>query len=224
MAPTLWLPKISDTLCRGKVRPCLTFICHLERSFTIAYGRDDMSEDTRSTLLYGQLQEGLRYEVMKSPGVSGAQSYKDLCIAACNEEKRQVELRKKQKYGVRTPPSNAVLSPAHTKAYEGRGSQGERLCFVCQSPDHLERNCPEKKPKESEGKPRKTTSSTKCIRGSKGAQSDTPDQSNISDRTDNLFDFLYSDSDDSGGVTMVRVNDTGSKSQYIKLVVAGSPP
>ena len=34
------------------------FIHHLERLFTIAYGRDDISEDTRSTLLYGQLQGG----------------------------------------------------------------------------------------------------------------------------------------------------------------------
>ena len=53
-----------------------------------------------------------------------------------------------------------------------------------------------------------------------GAQSDTPDQSKISDQTDNLFDFLYSDS---RGVRMVCVNDTSSKSQYIKLVVAGIP-
>ena len=32
---------------------------------------------------------------MKSPAVSGAQSYKELCLAAKNEEKRQAELKKK---------------------------------------------------------------------------------------------------------------------------------
>ena len=196
-------------------------IRRLERSFSIAYGRDDMSEDTRSTFLYGQLQEGLHYEVMKSPGVSGAQSYKDLCVAARNEEKRQLELRKKQKYSTRTPSSNIVVPSTQNKTYGVRGSQGERRCYVCRSPTHVEKDCPEKrKPKESVGKsPRSPTSSTKCIRGSNETQTDTPDQ------TDNPFDHLYSDSDpdDSGGVRMVRVNDTGSKSQYIKLIVAGVP-
>ena len=200
------------------------FIRRLERSFTIAYGRDNMSEDTRSTLLYGQLQEGLRYEVMKSPGVSGAQSYRDLCIAARNEEKRQVELRKKQKYGARAPTSNGVVSSGvmpsgHNRTSRARGSQGERLCFVCRSPDHLERSCPKKKsPRESEVKPSpRPMPSTRCVRGTSQAGLDTPNQ------TDNPFDLLYSDSDDSGGVRVVRVNDTGSKSQYIKLIVAGVP-
>ena len=82
--------------------PVSDFIRRLERSFTVAYGKDDMSDETRSTLLYGQLQEGLRYDIMKSPGVSGAQSYRELCIAARNEEKRQVELKKKQTYNSRS--------------------------------------------------------------------------------------------------------------------------
>ena len=112
--------------------PVSDFICHLERSFTIAYGRDDMSEDSRSTLLYGQLQEGLCYEMMKSPGVSGAQSYKELCVAVRNEEKRQVELRKKQKYGAKAVPvGGAVTSAGQERTFHPRGSHGpERLCYV----------------------------------------------------------------------------------------------
>ena len=44
-------------------------------------------------MLYGQLHEGLRYEVMKAPGVSGVDSYSALCIAAQSEERRLQELR-----------------------------------------------------------------------------------------------------------------------------------
>ena len=46
-----------------------------------------MSSETRSALLYGQLQEGLLYELLKAPAVSGAQKYSELCVAARNEEK-----------------------------------------------------------------------------------------------------------------------------------------
>ena len=49
-----------------------------------AYGRDAMSRETRSALLYAQLQEGLMYELMKAPAVSGAQKYDELCVAARN--------------------------------------------------------------------------------------------------------------------------------------------
>ena len=36
------------------------FICRLEKTFHRAYGHEQMSEETRSTLLYGQLNEGLK--------------------------------------------------------------------------------------------------------------------------------------------------------------------
>lgn len=48
------------------------FILRLERIFRSAYGRDNISSETRDTLLHGQLQEGLLYELMKAPAVSGA--------------------------------------------------------------------------------------------------------------------------------------------------------
>ena len=54
------------------------FISHLERLFKVTYGKDDMGKNTHEVLLYGQLQEGLRYEIIKSPAVSGASSYKEL--------------------------------------------------------------------------------------------------------------------------------------------------
>ena len=74
------------------------FIRPLERTFKIAYGRDPISGETWDTLLHGQLQEGLRQEIMSIPGVSGAQTYKALCLAAKNEERRLVELQRCKQY------------------------------------------------------------------------------------------------------------------------------
>ena len=62
----------------------------------VAYGRDAMSTVTRDTLMYCQLQEGLRYELMKGPAVSGATRYQELCVAAKNEEMRLAELQRRQ--------------------------------------------------------------------------------------------------------------------------------
>jgi len=46
------------------------FISQLETIFKVAYGNDAMATETREVLLYGQMQEGLRYEIIKSPAVS----------------------------------------------------------------------------------------------------------------------------------------------------------
>lgn len=40
----------------------------------IAYGKDNLNHATRDTLLYSHLYEGLTYDFMQSPAVSGAQS------------------------------------------------------------------------------------------------------------------------------------------------------
>ena len=46
-------------------------VCRLEQTFRLAYG---MFTETRDMLLHCQLQEGLRYDLMKAPAISGAQS------------------------------------------------------------------------------------------------------------------------------------------------------
>jgi len=51
------------------------FIWRLERTFQLAYGRDGMLPKTRDTLLYSQLQEGLRDRLMEGSAVSGAANY-----------------------------------------------------------------------------------------------------------------------------------------------------
>ena len=70
------------------------FIRRVEQLFKLAYGKDGTSEETRGTLLHGQLQEGLIYDIMKAPAVSGCRGYKEVCLAARNEEKRLIELAK----------------------------------------------------------------------------------------------------------------------------------
>ena len=74
------------------------YISRLEQLFRHAYGREGMSDETRDTLLHSQLQEGLRYEVMKAPAVSGSPTYRELCLAARNGEKRVAELAKQRHY------------------------------------------------------------------------------------------------------------------------------
>ena len=70
------------------------FIQRLENFFQIAYGRDQLSKETQDTLLHSQLQEGLHDELMRSPTVSGAQTYLELCLTAKNEKKRLASLKK----------------------------------------------------------------------------------------------------------------------------------
>ena len=83
---------------QGDSESVADFIRRLERVFQIAYGNDTMGLETRETILYGQLQEGLRMELMKSSNVSGALTYKQLCVSAKNEKRRQSELKKREKY------------------------------------------------------------------------------------------------------------------------------
>ena len=67
------------------------FILRLERLFRLAYGRDPISDETRSTLLYGQ-------QIMEAPAVSGAADYQALCIAVKAEERRLAKLKKRRLY------------------------------------------------------------------------------------------------------------------------------
>jgi len=65
----------------------------MERSFQIAYGWEHLTVETRDAFLFSQLQAGLKLTLIESPAVSGSTSYKQLCIIAKQEDKRQRELR-----------------------------------------------------------------------------------------------------------------------------------
>jgi len=131
------------------------FIRHLERTFQVAYGRDLMLTETRDTLLHSQLQEGLQYDLLKGPAVSGAQLYQGLCLAAKNEEKRQAELRKRilyRKGDSGTPVKKSFGTPTPTvPSRRERDPSKVKKCFNCSGTDHLFRDCKEPK-KESSGR------------------------------------------------------------------------
>ena len=42
-------------------------------------GSDKLSSETEEAILFGELQAGLSYQIVKSPAVSSSQSYKALC-------------------------------------------------------------------------------------------------------------------------------------------------
>jgi len=47
-----------------------SFIRRLERAFCVAYGADNLKLEMRHAFFRGQLQEGLKQELMRSPSVS----------------------------------------------------------------------------------------------------------------------------------------------------------
>ena len=69
---------------------------------------------------------------MKSPAVSGAANYKELCIAAKNEERRMASLKKREQY--HKPGSNPLsgrqgCEPGQATTQTSSGSQLKQ-CFA----------------------------------------------------------------------------------------------
>lgn len=137
-------------LAQGKKETVSELIRRLERTFRIAYGRDSMSVETRDALLYSQLQDALKHELMRSPAVSGSTSYKDLCVAARNEERRISGLKKWEAYNKldgytsqssyseapkrarSTTHSNSLSEkPDATQGRRPATSNGGPRCFTC---------------------------------------------------------------------------------------------
>ena len=103
------------------------YVLRLERIFRRAYGREHMTKETRKTLLHGQLQEGLKYVLMKAPAVSGARDYQEPCTAAKNEERRLSELNKRQQY-LRDSATEDMPSgqhKRHNRLVQGKQPQGD---------------------------------------------------------------------------------------------------
>ena len=83
------------------------FITRLEQKFRVAYGQEKMSRETKEVIMFVQLQEGLQLDLLKSPSVSSALSYSELCGAARNEEQRQAGLKKDRSIGRRKQPGES---------------------------------------------------------------------------------------------------------------------
>ena len=135
------------------------FIRRLEQLFKVAYGHDAISAETRGTLLYGQLQEGLRYRLMEAPAVSGAADYQALRMAAKAEEKRLAELKKRRQYRPDSRRSNTTdTTPKSSKKGDrsmtdqnsdrstktGKSRSQRRIagrCWNCDRPGHMATEC-----------------------------------------------------------------------------------
>ena len=97
------------------------FIRRIEKTFHRAYGHDSMLSETRDALLYAQLQEGLKYELMRAPAVS---DYQTLCVAAKSEERRLAELQKRRQYQL--PQSKKAVSQLQVSTSGSQFKPGQR--------------------------------------------------------------------------------------------------
>ena len=143
-----------------------SFVRRLERTFRVAYGADKLSSETRAAFLYGQLQEGLKHNLMHSPNVSGALTYKELVMAAKNEERRQSELKKRKQY--QNPPkaqtsstptartsqssTNTNTSTSTSQSRPPNSGRTSKFCDYCHKPGHWKRDCRHRIRSESSGR------------------------------------------------------------------------
>ena len=118
-----------------------------------------MLRETRAALLFGQMQNGLKDELMAAPAISGAQNYDQLCLSARNEEKRLLELKKRQAYTKVQHARTVIPQPNSLRRNEGRFSTSgprdreNRLairCYVCNKLGHVAKDC-RSIPSESHG-------------------------------------------------------------------------
>ena len=93
------------------------FIRRLECTYQLPYGHDKITTETGATLLHSQLQEGLWYKILQTLTVSAAQTYyAELCLAAQNKERRQIELNKREQYQQDSSTSASSTSGPSTRS------------------------------------------------------------------------------------------------------------
>ena len=217
-----------------------SYIRRLERAFRLAHGSDKLDTESRSIFLFTQMQDGLRQDLMRSPSVSGALSYSELCMAAKNEEKRLIELRKRQQFKQHASKQSTSHSQAPKKGgnprYENTSGGSHRFatreridpktarCNMCGEIGHFQRDCKMSKSEsrgktEGRGKPENRSgkkASTKLV-----TIRESPSQSEV--QACDPRDLLHSDSDNEANCGMVLVADKGGRTQRAKVLVQGVP-
>ena len=182
----------------------------------------------------GQVQKGLKYELMESPAVSGATGYKQLCLAARNEEKRLIDLQKRRKFMkpevVLTQATEEGAKPKlrSTSGQSGRtrrseANEDECRCYKCGRVGHIARDCRTQRTESGEPGSGWTygRNGANSVTGAIQLVSTTPEaftghisQTGMQD----LYSCLYhSHSDDSEEVCQVRVADKGSRPHRVLL-------
>ena len=217
------------------------FTRRLERTFRIAYGNDRLSVETREAFLYSQLQEGLCTDLMQNPSVSGALTYKTLCIAARNEEQRMEEMKKRRNYRngghgehedlkrrevVQRSRVPSGYPTRNQQQQEGgscrdtstpRPNEDTRECYNCGKRGHLMKDCPSCK-SESRGQGPQASGTFKKVRiTTKQVRSTLSERGNPDDPTS----YLHSDSEQEGEVRLVTIKDQGSKPQGARVLIGG---
>ena len=184
-----------------------------------------MSSETKEAILYGQLQEGLRLELLRGPAVSGALGYKELCVAAKGEERRLLELKKRQAYlrqGNSQPgniPKPTTTNQPPAKRAEN-GKSNPQACYHCGKLGHIAQDCCKKKSSESPARPAANgkEGGTAGTRRVDAAGAEKSEQETSGDP----LAYLYS-SNESDEVRQVCVPDRGSRPRRATVTIQDVP-
>ena len=129
------------------------YIRRLELAYLKAYC-EKMSNETCNALVFGQLQEVLKYALVRA--VSGTQGYQQLCTAARNEERKLMESgrrcqnprpqqaaspHRQQQLKAKLSTPVTGTTPQRTGYSTLAPSSQTRKCFHCHQPGHFARNC-----------------------------------------------------------------------------------
>jgi len=172
-----------------------------------------MSVETRDTLLFGQLQEGLKYMLMKSLAVSDARNYNELFQAAPSEERRLPGLQQQQIYQHDLPKfGNALKRNDNSKGNSDRrksasshmssqtitktGAINDRFkagkCWNCGKAGHIAADC--RRPRQESIGQTEPTSGSRMVTSTETTGINDSDLSNKEARENRSGDSSPSDS------------------------------
>ena len=123
---------------------------------------------------------------MESPAVSGSLTYKHLCVAAKQEEKRLMKLKRCKQHlerQVRHQAARYTPSSNDGSKLDSLIGKPPRECYVCGKTDHLAKQCRQRKSESNpiedkkQKKGKKTTAITKTIIST--SQQETSDSLNF---------------------------------------------